>query len=167
MHLQNAIDNYSCIFRITSLLGMSTITKAFFHYFLFFQQILAIYFIIHLKSSFLSGDVQINFFPSFPYFADSRGQFMMSWIGLHKLADVIFGLTQKSLYITSYIYIISLYITSYIISYITNKGIFLNLFCNLKNDWSLVPRLLFFMIFSIKMDWAQRKYKINFFKAFW
>ena len=26
---------------------------------------------------------------------------MMSWIGLHKLADVIFGITEKPLYTTS------------------------------------------------------------------
>ena len=26
---------------------------------------------------------------------------MMSWIDLHKLADVIFGMTKKPLYITS------------------------------------------------------------------
>ena len=26
---------------------------------------------------------------------------MMSWIGLHKLADKVFGITQKPLYITS------------------------------------------------------------------
>ena len=47
-----------------------------------------------------------DFFPSFPHFPDSEGQmeveqFMMSWIGLHKFADVIFAITQKPLYISS------------------------------------------------------------------
>ena len=47
-----------------------------------------------------------NFFPSFAHFPDWKGQmeveqFMMSWFGLHKYADVIFGITQKLLYITS------------------------------------------------------------------
>ena len=47
-----------------------------------------------------------NFFPSFPHFPDSKGEikvkwFTMSWIDLHKLADVIFGITQKPHYITS------------------------------------------------------------------
>ena len=46
-----------------------------------------------------------NFFVSFPHFPDSKGQmkmewFMMSWIGLHKFASVIFGITQKLLYVT-------------------------------------------------------------------
>ena len=43
-----------------------------------------------------------NFFPSFLHFPDSKGQmevekFTMSWIGLHKFADVIFEITQKLL----------------------------------------------------------------------
>ena len=47
-----------------------------------------------------------NFFPSFPNFPDSKGQmkaewFMIWWTGLHKLAYVIFEITQKPLYITS------------------------------------------------------------------
>ena len=44
----------------------------------------------------------------------------VSWIVLHKLADVNLGITQKALYITSSKLLI------------INKGIFLNLFCNLK-----------------------------------
>ena len=48
----------------------------------------------------------------------------MSCIDLHKLAVAIFGITQKELYITSS-------------NLVTNKGIFLNLFCNLKSNWSL------------------------------
>ena len=64
---------------------------------------------------------------------------MMSYIGLHKFADVIFGITQKPLYITS---------SNLVREYILNKGIFLNLFCNLKSDWSLVPGSLFFHNFD-------------------
>ena len=56
---------------------------------------------------------------------------MMSRIGLHKFADVIFGITQK----TALHYILKLGQTIYIM----NKGIFLNLFHNLKSEWSLVP----------------------------
>ena len=44
---------------------------------------------------------------------------MVSYIDLHKFADVIFGITQKPHYML----------------YIANKQIFLNLFCNLKRDW--------------------------------
>ena len=55
---------------------------------------------------------------------------MMSRIGLHKFADVSFGITQKPLYTIS---------SNLVRQYITNKGIFLNLFCNMKSDWSLVP----------------------------
>ena len=46
-----------------------------------------------------------NFFPSIPHFPDSKGQveveqFMMSWIDLYRFADMIFGKTQRLLYIT-------------------------------------------------------------------
>ena len=41
------------------------------------------------------------------------------------------GLTQKLLYIT---------LSNLVKNYITNKEIFLNLFLNLKSDWSLVAR---------------------------
>ena len=54
---------------------------------------------------------------------------MISWNDLYKIADVIFGLIQKRLYIKS---------SNLVRYYITNKGIFLNLFCNVKGDWSLV-----------------------------
>ena len=48
----------------------------------------------------------LYFFPFFPHFPDSKRQmklewFMTSWIGLDEFADVIFGITQKLLYITS------------------------------------------------------------------
>ena len=52
---------------------------------------------------------------------------MMSEIGLHKFPDVIFRITQKLLDIIS---------SNSVRYYITNKGIFLNLFCNLNSDWS-------------------------------
>ena len=54
----------------------------------------------------------------------------MSGIGLHKLADVVYEITQILLFITS---------SNLLWKYFTNKGIFLNLLCNLKNDWSVVP----------------------------
>ena len=52
---------------------------------------------------------------------------------MHKLADLVFGITQKLIYIT---------LSNLVRQYITNKGIFLNMFCNLKSDWSLVPGTL-------------------------
>ena len=54
----------------------------------------------------------------------------MSWIGLYKFAGVIFGITQKLFYITP---------SNLVREYITDWEIFVNLFCNLKSDWSLVP----------------------------
>ena len=48
---------------------------------------------------------------------------MMSWIDLHKFANVIFEITQKLLYITS---------SNLVRSDITNKETFLNLFHGLK-----------------------------------
>ena len=50
---------------------------------------------------------------------------MMSWIGLHRFEGVIFGITQKPIYITP---------SNLGRSYITNKEIFVYLFCNLKSD---------------------------------
>ena len=69
---------------------------------------------------------------------------MMSLTDLHKFADVTFGITQKLLYITS---------SNLARQYITNKGIFLNLFHNLKSDWSLVPDPSS-IILSFKKDWV-------------
>ena len=41
---------------------------------------------------------------------------------------------------------------------ITNIEVFVNLFRNLKSDWSVVPGPLCFMIIlSIKRDWDQKK----------
>ena len=45
-----------------------------------------------------------DFSASFPYFPDSKGQIKLKWllwICLHKLAKVVFGITQKPLYIKS------------------------------------------------------------------
>ena len=42
-----------------------------------------------------------NFFPSFPHFPDSKGQMKVEqYIGFHEAKDLIFGITQKPLYIT-------------------------------------------------------------------
>ena len=60
---------------------------------------------------------------------------MMSWTDLHKFVGVIFGITQILLYITS---------SNLVRLYISNKGIFLNLFHDLKSDSSLVPDPFFF-----------------------
>ena len=45
----------------------------------------------------------LHFFLHIPDYKWAYGNkiIMMSWIGLHKFATVIFGITQKSLYITS------------------------------------------------------------------
>ena len=44
-----------------------------------------------------------NFFPSLPHFPDWKRQIEVEWfmsgIGFHKFADIIFGITQKALYI--------------------------------------------------------------------
>ena len=77
---------------------------------------------------------------------------MMSSTDLHKLADVIFGITQKQLHITS---------SNLVRWYITHKEIFLNLFCNLKRDWSLVPDpFCFWWLCQLKGTWFEKK---NFF----
>ena len=65
-------------------------------------------FLFNRKISFRSRDIQIFVIFSLPLHTSqiSRGQMeveqsMMPGIGLHKLADVIFAITQKTLYITS------------------------------------------------------------------
>ena len=65
----------------------------------------------------------------------------MSWIGLHEFADVIFGITQEWLYITT---------SNLVWWYVTSKEIFVNLFCNLKSDWSLEVCAHFFAWFFHK-----------------
>ena len=85
---------------------------------------------------------------------------MMSLIALHnKLADVIFGITQELLYITS---------SNLVRQYIKDKGIFLNLLCKLNSDLSLVPHPFCFWWFCpLKGTGFERKNKVKFFKAFW
>ena len=53
--------------------------------------------------------------------------------------------------------------------YLTQKAqIFVNLFCNLNSDWSLVPgSFLFLITLSIKRDWVRKKkIKLNFLRVF-
>ena len=84
---------------------------------------------------------------------------MMSLIDLHIFADVIFKISQKLLYITS---------SNLVRLYITNKGIFLKLFRNLKSDWSLAPDpFCFWQFCPLKVTGFERKNKINFLKTFW
>ena len=79
----------------------------------------------------------------------------MSSIGLHKFVDVIFGINQKLLYITS---------SNLGRQYTTNKRIVLNLFSKLKNDGSLVPDpFLFLIIWSIKRGWVKKIIKLTFY----
>ena len=83
---------------------------------------------------------------------------MTSSTDLHKFADVTFGITQKLLYITS---------SNLVRYYITNKGIFLNLFRDLKSDWSLVPdSFCFWQLCPLKGTGIELKNKANFLKAF-
>ena len=82
----------------------------------------------------------------------------MLWIGLYKFADVIFGVTQKPLYITS---------SNLVRLYITNKGICLNLFPNLKSDWSLVPGTSFsWKVCPSKKTGFERKINVTFLRLF-
>ena len=64
------------------------------------------FFVSHKKALSVLQIIKDNedFFLSVPHFPDSKeqikvGEFMTSWIGLHKLVDVIFGVTRKPLYI--------------------------------------------------------------------
>ena len=87
------------------------------------------------------------------------GQFMISWTGLHNLADVIFRTTQKPFYIAS----------SNLVRYIMYViWIFLNLFCKLMRDHSLVsgPFSFFLWSCSLKGIGFETKNKVNFFKGF-
>ena len=84
---------------------------------------------------------------------------MMSWIGLHKFAGVIFGITQKPLYITW---------SNLIGYYITNKEVFVNLFYNLKSNWSVVPGpFRFWKLCWLKGTGFERKNKVNFLEGLW
>ena len=62
--------------------------------------------LFHLKSSFHAQDIQIFVIFSFLFHTSQIQKDKWKWnnlsgIGLHKFADVIFGITQKLLYITS------------------------------------------------------------------
>ena len=65
----------------------------------------------------------------------------MSWIGLHELADVFFGITQKLFYIIHY--------QNWLGIKYTNKAIFLIFFINHKNNWLVVPLSFFFSLSSL------------------
>ena len=55
-----------------------------------------------LRYSILCNFFTFSHFLIFSHFPDTKGhELMMSWIGLHKFADVIFEITQQRLYITS------------------------------------------------------------------
>ena len=64
-------------------------------------------FLFDLKSSFCSQDIQFLVFFSLPFhtFQIQKDKWkwnsLMSWISLHKFANVIFEITQQMLYITS------------------------------------------------------------------
>ena len=60
--------------------------------------------------------------------------FQCAWMTMNNISTSS-GLTQKLLYIT---------LSNLVKNYITNKEIFLNLFLNLKSDWSLVAGLFCF-----------------------
>ena len=95
---------------ITSLYDIANTFNACVCYFLFFHQMIPIenYHkgLFHRKTPFRSRD--IHFFVIFSLSTlswfkrtNESGRIMMSWIGLHKLADLISGITQKPPYITS------------------------------------------------------------------
>ena len=64
-------------------------------------------FLFHLKSSFCSQDIQVYVVFSLPFhtFEIQKDKWkwnnLLSRIDLHNIADIIFGITQKPLYITS------------------------------------------------------------------
>ena len=79
----------------------------FFHQMIYLQKLRKMLLISSKKfRSFSRYSNFCKYFPSFPHFLYSEQQmnekqFMMSWIGLHKLAYVIFAITQNLLHITS------------------------------------------------------------------
>ena len=123
--------------------------KACVHYFLsnfyFFNQMIGLQklwkmffisstklFLVSRYSHFCIFFLPILFLP-FHTFQTQRDKWKwnnLSWIGLHKFADVISGITQKPLYIIS---------SNLVRQYITYKEIFLNSFCNLMSNLYLVP----------------------------
>ena len=138
----NSLDNVylcfttillKCVFRKLKL-----VSAVFYQIFIFspndsLSKTIKNVFLFNLKSSFRSQDVQIFVFFSLPFhiFQTQKDKWdwnNLSWICLHKLADVIFGITWKPLYITPLYY-----------TWSTGKQIFVNLFHNLKSNWSLIP----------------------------
>ena len=114
----------------------------------------SIFYLIQRASFVLKIFKFLYFFFSFPYFWDRKEQveveqFSMSWIGFHNFPDVIFAITQKTFYSRS---------SNSTRLCITNKATFLNLFRNLKSDWSLVSG--FFLLFLITFSF--RNQKLNF-----
>ena len=82
----------------------------------------------------------------------------MSRIDLYKSEDLVFGITQKLLDITT---------SNLVRWYITNKGIFFNLFRNQKSNRSLVPDAFFLITLSIKRYWVRKKkIKLTFLRFF-
>ena len=106
----SAILMYPCYW--PNLEGFVKGCVSYFHQILFFHQMIALYKLwkmLFISSKKLFSFTRYlnfcNFSPSFPRFSDLKGkmkvsQFMTSWTDLHKLSDVIFGITQKPLYIT-------------------------------------------------------------------
>ena len=91
-------------------------------------------FLFHLKSSFLSQDILISlrFISSLSTHSRSNGSdeswiIMMSWTDLHKLINVIFGITQKPLCIN----LLKLPWWK-----ITGNRIFLNMLCDRRETGS-------------------------------
>ena len=94
------VSIFSCLCFV-SLFPLFFINFLFFHLMVALQKLRKIFFISSKKLiSFSRYSKFSNFFPSFPHFPDSKGLmevewFMMSWIGLRKFADVIFGITHQ------------------------------------------------------------------------
>ena len=110
-------------------------------------------FLFYLKRPFCSRDIQ--FFVFFPSLSVSRFKrsgktaiFMKPWIGFHKLANAVFGITQKPFCIKS----------SKLPRWsTTEKGIFLNMFLHPERPITSSRLLLLSIILPIKRDWVQRK----------
>ena len=113
---------------------------------------------ISFKKLFLLSKYWIfcNFGFSFSHFPDS-GRYMkveylmMSWIGLHKLADVMFAITQNCIVLHHQ-------------TWSSNTSLIEAFFCTCfvtwraTDHWSLITRpLLFFVILSIKRGWVWKK----------
>ena len=143
MLIQVTLKLVSAIFHFFLQMTLKTMKKIFFSY----------------KKIFLFPrySKSCNFFAFFPQFPVLKGQikgglFTMSRIGLHKLTDVIFGITEKHLYITS---------SKLIRKYIINIETFL------KSYWSLVPSSSYFSKSCLlEMMGSKEKNKKKLFKVF-